>query len=104
MIITGNKTVEYGMTTHGNLTQHVKIGNHGVVRVTTDPERFLRWIIAPEVNKEIEMRRRKILCRYLRLMWNHESRLQRDTIHSMFNEEHYLKVIQAKIDNGTLEF
>lgn len=99
-ITSGNHTVEYGTTPGGQLFELHKIGNNkGIMRITSNAELFLRWIIADEVTKDITQQTRDRYIKAIKPYWTISSG---DELRGSFNEELYLKVIKAKKDNGTI--
>lgn len=102
IIFHGNFTTEYGMTPGGCFTEKHSNGKFGYVRATKECERFLRWIIATEVNKDIERRRREQLVQLIARWWTEAEEGKR--YGGSFNKDQYFKYIQAKIDNGSLQW
>lgn len=100
IIISGESEIEYGTTPGGQFFEKHTIGKGvGIVRITPDPERFLRWMIQSEVNEEFENKHREYLCNILAEWWPMKNF---NTFRGSFNKELYLKIIQAKKNNGTL--
>lgn len=101
IIFSGNTTIEYGMTAAGQFFENHKINkSDGIIRTTTDPERFLRWMIQSEVDEEIMRHQRERLCALLKMYWELGAP---EVIRGSFNKELYLKIIKAKKENGTLD-
>lgn len=48
----GNHVISYGMTAKGQLFEHHQVGSKGIIRTTTKPEQFLRWMIASEIDAD----------------------------------------------------
>jgi hypothetical protein len=98
-ITTGKNTIDYGVTQNGQMYEAHTVGSTKIVRATPDPERFLRWMIQSEIDEDLKHTLRIKSLLYYKIWWE----LPDDVCKAgRFNKELYLKIIQAKKDNGTL--
>lgn len=98
-IIHGNTAIEYGLTPGGQFFELHQEGKSFFARITPDPERFLRWIIQSEVDREMEDRQRRQFVRMVSEWWEKSDGWSH---RGQFNAELYYRIVEAKRQNGTL--
>jgi hypothetical protein len=100
MIFSGDTVTEYGLTPAGQFFEMHQVGKTvAIMRTTPDPERFLRWMIQSEVDRELEDEQRERLIKVLQIYW---TLIDGDILRGSFNKELYLQIIEVKRKNGTL--
>jgi hypothetical protein len=52
VLVSGNHIIEYGMTAGGQMFERHHVGSKGIVRTTSNPEQFLRWLIQSEIDAD----------------------------------------------------
>lgn len=98
----GDTKVQYSVTEGGNFCKFIsKSGNIVAFHATPRPENFLDWILQ-DAKREVQcLVLRKKLMDIIAPWWN----LKDPICHrGHFNRELYLKIIEAKKENGTLNF
>lgn len=96
MLIHGDIATEYGHTPAGQwfeVHRNICTGKVLASRSTPDNERFMRWIIQSEVDKDVENQLRDRKLRVIKCFW---TICCGDSIRGTFNQDLYLKIIEAK--------
>lgn len=95
-------STEFGVTKGGNFTKSISGNDFAIVYCTSNPGRFLEWMVSDEVREEKKQEEEKL--KLLKIISSWELHKAFECFRGGFNLDHYKKVLNYKALDFTETF